>query len=98
MMQRDLFTSESGAKRTTPPAATAFVKTHELIYNKAAMLVPFTGQCRVIWRQSDADGADSIWDILACRQGTGAVMSDWIHNLPVPLMAQAIFPLPICLP
>jgi hypothetical protein len=34
--------------RRAPSVAKAFVKPHELIYNKAAMPVPFTGQCRVI--------------------------------------------------
>jgi hypothetical protein len=34
--------------RRAPPVAKAFVKPHELIYNKAAMPVPFSGQCRVM--------------------------------------------------
>src|SRR5882672_3276191 len=33
-------------KRQAPPATAPFVKPHESIYNKAAMPVPFAGQCR----------------------------------------------------
>jgi hypothetical protein len=53
--------------------------------------VPSTGQCRVIQRQFGVGGADSICGYFGVQAGQGAVMSDWIHNLPVPLMALAIF-------
>jgi hypothetical protein len=47
--------------------AKAFVKPYELIYNKATMPVPLTGQCRVIGtRLLRAER-----DILACGQGRG---------------------------
>jgi hypothetical protein len=62
-----------------------------LIYNEGAMPVPFTGQRRVISSRLVRAEKDPIRDIPACRQGTGAAMSDWIHNLPLPLMALAIF-------
>jgi hypothetical protein len=45
----------------------------------------------VIQRQFGAGGADSICGYFGVQAGQGAVMSDWIHNLPVPLMALAIF-------
>jgi hypothetical protein len=64
----------------------AVVKPHELIYNKEAMSLRQPA-CRVIWRHSVAAGADPF----GRQAGTGTIMSDWLHNLPVPLMAIAIF-------
>ena len=77
--------------RRAPPVAKAFVKPHELIYNRRPCR--FRSPASVGWlaHPSGSGGKDPIRDILTCGQGTGAAMSDWIHNLPVPLMALAIF-------
>ena len=63
----------------------AVVKPHELIYNEAMSLRQ--PACHVIWRHSVAAGADPF----GRQAGTGTIMSNWLHNLPVPLMAIAIF-------
>jgi len=61
-----------------------------LIYNKAASRFRSPAKSGD-QHPSGTGGKDPIRDILACGQGTWAAMSDWIHNLPVPLMALAIF-------